>query len=211
MNKLSNSQGYFIVLEGIDGSGTSTQAELLQQYLLNENQKAVISPEPSDGKIGRLLREFLGTPPSFISDDLFEQQMAYLFASDRHYHLYNNTNGVKKLTGENTHVITTRYYFSSLAYNARNEAEFNFVWQLNSHFPPPDLLIYLDIPVDIALQRMCDRTHKEIYETKEKLTQVRENFKKIIEEYTYDYVVVDARETKEKVHKKIIDKILTLN
>lgn len=88
-------RGYFIVFEGIDGSGSSTQADLLHQYFLSQNQESVLSPEPSNGKIGKLLREFLANPPSFLSDDLFEQQMAYLFTADRHFHLYNNVDGVK--------------------------------------------------------------------------------------------------------------------
>ena len=196
-------RGYFIVFEGIDGSGSSTQANLLYQYFLSQNQNSVLSPEPSNGKIGKLLREFLAHPPEFLNEDLFEQQMAYLFTADRHFHLYNKIDGVQKLIADNIHVITTRYYFSSLAYNAKNEREFKFVADLNQHFPPPDLLIYLDIPVDIALQRICDRTLKEIYENKEKLTLVRNNFEKIISEYKYSYLKIDACQTPLEIHEEI--------
>lgn len=196
-------RGYFIVFEGIDGSGSTTQANLLYQFFLSQNQDAVLSPEPSNSKIGKLLREFLAHPPEFLNEDLFEQQMAYLFTADRHFHLYNKIDGVQKLVEDNVHVITTRYYFSSLAYNAKNETEYQFVAQLNQHFPPPDLLIYLDIPVDIALERIGDRTVKEIYENKDKLTLVRRNFEKIIREYKYPCLKVDACQPQEEIQEEI--------
>jgi dTMP kinase len=204
INKVQK-QGYFIVLEGIDGAGSTTQAELLQDYFLKNEEKVIISPEPSNGKIGKLLREFLANQNLFSHQDLYDQQMAYLFAADRHYHLYNNLDGVKKLTSENTHVITTRYYFSSLAYNAKTKKEFEFVSFLNQDFPPPDFLIYLDIPVDIALTRILDRAILETYETEEKLIQVKANFERILQDYPHKYLRIDATKTKEEIHQIIRD------
>lgn len=197
-------QGYFIVIEGIDGAGSSTQAELLKQYFLSKNQSAVISPEPTNGKIGKLLREFLAEQNYFNNQDNYDQQMAYLFAADRHYHLYNDVNGIFKLTRENTHVISTRYYFSSLAYNAKNEEEYNFIAQLNQKFPNPNLLVYLDITVEIALTRISDRPAKEVYENREKLTKVRQNFEKIINNYTDKLLIIDATQKPEIISQEII-------
>lgn len=202
MNK--EKQGYFIVIEGIDGAGSSTQAELLKQYFLSKNQSAVISPEPTNGKIGKLLREFLAEQNYFNNRDNYDQQMAYLFAADRHYHLYNDIDGIYKLTKENTHVISTRYYFSSLAYNGKNEEEYNFIAQLNQKFPNPDLLVYLDIPVEIALTRISDRPFKEVYENREKLTTVRQNFQKIIDNYTDKLLIIDATKKPEIISQEII-------
>ena len=207
INNQSEAKGYFIVFEGIDGSGSSTQAELLCQYFAQKKQQAILSPEPSSGKIGKLLREFLGSQNNFPNQDLFDQQMAYLFAADRHYHLYNNLDGVQKLINDNIHVITTRYYFSSLAYNAKNETEYQFVKLLNQQFPPPDLLIYFDIPVDIALERIKDRAIQEIYETREKLIKVRNNFLQLIDKYEYDYLKIDATKSKKEIHLEIINYI----
>lgn len=196
-------QGYFIVLEGIDGAGSTTQAELLAKYFIEKNEKVIVSPEPSSGKIGKLLREFLAHQNSFNNQDLYDQQMAYLFAADRHYHVYNNIDGVQKMLKENTNVITTRYYFSSLAYNAKTLKDFQFVSLLNQNFPPPHFLIYLDIPVDIALFRISHRHSLEIYETKEKLTQVKENFERILASYQHPYLKLDGTKTKEEIHQKI--------
>ncbi|RMF27248.1 MAG: dTMP kinase, partial [Cyanobacteria bacterium J083] len=75
----------FIVLEGIDGSGTTTQAKLLKEYFSYQNQAVIISPEPSNGPIGHLIREALQGRIFFTKNsDKFDEQMAYLFAADRH-------------------------------------------------------------------------------------------------------------------------------
>lgn len=194
----------FIVLEGIDGSGTSTQAEMLKNYFFSQHQKAVISPEPSNGKIGKLLREFLVNQDLFDSQAKFDEQMAYLFAADRFYHLYNNLDGVYKLIKQQTHVISTRYYFSSLAYNTKTQENFDFVWSLNHKFPQPDFLIYLDISVDLALARISDRPFKEIYETKTKLEQVKNNFDHIFSNYKGKILKLDGTKSKENIHQEII-------
>ncbi|WP_069790373.1 dTMP kinase [Cyanobacterium sp. IPPAS B-1200] len=201
------SKGLFIVFEGVDGAGSSTQAQMLRDYFTHRGQQSIVSPEPSAGPIGKLLRTFLAGKNDFNSQDLYDQQMAYLFAADRHYHLYNNVDGVYSLTKENIHVISTRYYFSSLAYNGKTEKDYDFVSILNQKFPPPDLVIYLDLPVNIALERMCDRPSKEIYETQEKLTKVRERFTEIFANYSHKILKIDARESKKKIHQTIVNDI----
>ncbi|MGK7955608.1 MAG: dTMP kinase, partial [Crocosphaera sp.] len=146
-------QSLFIVLEGIDKAGKTTQAELLKDYFTHQGDSAIISSEPTDGVIGKLIRKAMQTQVFMIQDKVkFDEQMAYLFAADRHYHLYNEVDGVYKLIQEDScHVIATRYYFSSLAYNSNNQEEFNFVYGLNQRFPNPDLVIYLEIPLNVAL------------------------------------------------------------
>jgi dTMP kinase len=197
----------FIVFEGIDGSGTSTQAKLLQEYFLNQGEKAVLSPEPSEGVIGRLIREIMQSNLISMEDtNKFDQQMAYLFAADRHYHLYNDYDGVFKLIQqEQTHVISTRYYFSSLAYNCNNPEEFAFVQQLNQHFPNPDLVIYIDIIPDISLERIKNRAITEVYEKQEKLIKVRNNFVDIFKQYKSECLQLDGSDTIENVHQSIIN------
>lgn len=211
----------FIVFEGIDGSGKTTQAELLKNSLITRNQQAVISPQPSNGTIGNLIRQALKqrivtdssrcggdlrTRVLFSKDrDLFDRQMAYLFAADRHDHLYNDIDGVFKLIANNYHVISTRYYFSSLAYNSNTVEQFEFVQKLNDHFPNPDLTIYLDIPVEVSLARLKNRSVREIYETKSKLTKVREAYQQIFSDYKGDAIVIDGTQDYYQVHKKIVE------
>ena len=198
----------FIVLEGIDGSGTSTQSELLKEYFISQGEKAVISPEPSSGIIGNLIRQALKKRILFTKDaDLFDEQMAYLFAADRHDHLYNDVDGVFKLINDGFHVISTRYYFSSLSYNCQTPEQFNFVSKLNHKFPNPDLAIYLDISPEVSLSRIKDRSLKEVYETKNKLSKVRKNYQNIFANYIDNLLIIDGTEDKTEISHKIISKI----
>ncbi len=205
----------FIVIEGIDGSGKTTQADRLLSYFQNRGEQALLSPEPTDGLIGKLIRASLQTDLFPYPDPQhFDAQMGYLFAADRHYHLYNPQTGVFAQLKQQCHVIATRYYFSSLAYNCHTEANWSFVSRLNQEFPNPDLLIYLDLPVDIALKRIGDRQRSqgeenpvECYEKAEKLTQVHQNYQRIFKDYADEQCWLDARLSADEIHQKIIEKI----
>lgn len=199
-------KGLFIVFEGIDGSGSSTQAALLKDYFLSQGKEAVLSPEPSEGIIGKLIRESLKKRILFTDDSQkFNEQMAYLFAADRHDHLYNKFDGVFKLINDGFNVITTRYYFSSLAYNGETPEEFEFISQLNRKFPNPDLVIYLDIPIEISLQRLQERSLKDIYENKEKLVKVKANYERIFKQYSGLIIKVDATNNLQYINQEIVN------
>ena len=196
----------FIVFEGIDSSGKTTQAELLKNYFLATEQQAVISPEPSNGIIGNLIRQALKQRIIFCEDrDLFNEQMAYLFAADRHDHLYNDVDGVFKLIENNYHVISTRYYFSSLAYNGDNAEQLDLIGKLNARFPNPDLTVYIDIPVEVSLARLQERSVREVYETKAKLTKVREQYQKIFQEYRGKAIAIEGTQEPEQIHQQIVN------
>ena len=203
-------QKLFIVFEGIDSSGKSTQAELLKTYFINRGEKSIISSEPSNGIIGNLIRQALKQRIFFTSDrHLFDEQMAYLFAADRHDHLYNDIDGVYKLIADNFNVISTRYYFSSLAYNCDTAEQFELVGKLNSKFPNPDLTIYLDLPVEISLSRLQERSLTEVYETKTKLTKVKQQYQQIFENYHGRAIAIDGTQDQQTIHQQIIDFIKT--
>jgi len=198
----------FIVFEGIDSSGKTTQAELLKNYFLDLKEKVVISPEPSNGIIGNLIRQALKQRIIFSKEpNLFDEQMAYLFAADRHDHLYNDIDGVFKLIQDNYHVISTRYYFSSLAYNCESVEQYNFIKKLNDRFPNPDLTIYIDIPIEVSLTRLQERSLQEIYETKTKLTKVREQYQKIFAEYDGNAIAIDGTQDQQQIHQQIVNRV----
>ncbi len=196
----------FIVLEGIDGAGTTTQANLLKDYFLSIGEGAIISPEPSSGPIGKFIREAMQKPALIAQTGRkYDEQMAYLFAADRHYHLYNEVDGVlKTIEKDDCHVISTRYYFSSLAYNCYTREQFDLVSLLNRRFPPPDVAIYLDVPVEVSWERIKQRTHLEIYENKEKLIKVKQNFDYIFACHRGNLLKLDGREEPREIHEKII-------
>jgi dTMP kinase len=194
----------FIVLEGIDGSGTSTQASLLREYLFRRDHKAVITSEPSSGPIGNLIREGMKRRVLFTHDEgLFDAQMAYLFAADRHDHLYNEVDGVFKLISDGYTVISTRYYFSSLAYHCNSPKDFEFVKRLNEKFPDPDLVIYIDNPVELSINRMSHRSFSDRYENEAKLIKVRDNYEQIFADYGGSLLRVSGAESVKDVHRRI--------
>ncbi len=196
----------FIVLEGIDSCGKSTQAELLKKHFISQGDRAEISPEPSNGIIGNLIRSTLKQRVFFTRDrQKFDEQMAYLFAADRHDHLYNDIDGVFKLINEGFYVITPRYYFSSLAYNASTPEQFNFVNKLNEKFPNPDLLIYLDIPVKTSLERLTNRSFQEVYENEIKLTKVKQIYQKILDNYRDISLIIDGTQEQQMIHQQIVE------
>ena len=131
--------------------------------------------------------------------------MAYLFAADRHDHLYNDIDGVFKLIASGFQVIVPRYYFSSLAYNSSTPEQFDFVSKLNEKFPNPDLLIYLDVPIKTSLDRLQERSLKEVYENEAKLTQVKEKYQQILDQYQDLSLIIDGTKDKQVIHQKIID------
>ena len=199
-------QKLFIVIEGIDCCGKTTQAELLKDYFTNNQEQVVISPEPSNGIIGNLIRQALKQRIVFNKDRvLFDEQMAYLFAADRHDHLYNEIDGVFKLIADNYHVISTRYYFSSLAYNCETADKFDFIKKLNDRFPHPDLTIYIDIPVEMSLARLQERSLKEVYETKNKLAKVKQQYQQIFAEYTGRAIAINGTKVPRQIHQEIVD------
>lgn len=196
----------FIVFEGIDGSGTSTQTNWLKNYFTAKGIKAVETCEPSNGPIGNLLRQALKKRVHFVNESQkFEEQMAYLFAADRYDHLYNDVDGVFKLIKDDFTVISTRYYFSSLAYHWNTAEDLEFIRSLNAKFPNPDLVIYIDISIEIGLDRIGDRSVKDIYENQEKLVRVRKNYQEIFRDYEGLTLQVDGTQGKDTVHQQIIN------
>lgn len=203
--------GKFIVFEGIDGSGTSTQAELLKNFLLDQGISAVTTTEPSSGPIGNMIREGFKKRVLFVENDkLFDEQMAYLFAADRHDHLYNEVDGIFALNNKKITTISTRYFFSSLVYHVSSEEEYQFIKTLNAKFPLPDLTIYIDNPIEISLQRISLRAHRDTYENKEKLIKVKNNYEKVFAEFNQNLLIVDGNDSIENIHKKITDKVKAL-
>ncbi|MFW5768677.1 MAG: dTMP kinase, partial [Spirochaetota bacterium] len=120
----------FIVLEGLDGSGTTTQAGLLKEKFDAAGLTGWITCEPSDGFIGKSIRKVLKKEVS-----LDPRSLALLFAADRNEHLYGEKGIVDRLTRVD-YVVSDRYVFSSLAYQS-GYSGFEYVARINAPFPLP--------------------------------------------------------------------------
>lgn len=195
----------FIVFEGLDGSGTSTQSRLLVKHLCEgRGARAHLTSEPSGGPIGQMIRSALSGRLQFSSDErVYDQQLAYLFAADRHDHLWNDTDGIMRLLERGTHVVSTRYFFSSFAYHCRTEAELAFVRSLNAKFADPDAVIFIDVGVDVSAGRLAERPHLDRYESVEKLHAVRAAYERSFERYSGPLLRVDGTEPADAVHARI--------
>ena len=140
----------FIVLEGIDGSGTTTQLDRIAAHLGARGRRVHATREPSTGPVGRLLREILlgghRLPDGAPADG---RAMALLFAADRRDHLRRE---IEPALAAGTDVVCDRYLLSSLAYQGE-EAERDWVAQLAREVRPADLTLLLDVPVAVAAAR----------------------------------------------------------
>ncbi len=166
----------FIVFEGIDGSGTSTQLKLLKQ----NNPDFEITAEPTSTETGKFLRRMLGG--EFKVD---EKTNAYLFAADRCQHLYGE-GGIIELTEKGKIVVSDRYFFSSMAYQSATCGT-ELPALLNSPFPLPQILFYFVINPEISLSRVTARNEKkEIYEKIELQRKIADMYEKVISSYEKD-------------------------
>jgi dTMP kinase len=146
----ARSRAVFIVLEGIDGSGTTTQLDRLTAHLQARGRRAHATREPSAGPVGRLLRELLlGQHPLPGGAPADGQAMALLFAADRRDHLRRE---IEPALDGGADVVSDRYLMSSLAYQAE-EADRTWVAELARGVRPADMTILLDVPVPVAAAR----------------------------------------------------------
>ena len=167
--------GKFIVFEGIDGSGKSTQIRLLAEKLRARGEKVYITAEPTESVSGGLLRDALCGVAKRTACE-----MAALFALDRIFHNVNPVNGIEKMLADGFYVICDRYYYSTLAYQG-NETDVEWVRQMNINCPEirrPDVCIFLDVSPETGLSRVQngERGFTEIYEKAETLKAVRTKY-----------------------------------
>lgn len=201
----------FIVFEGLDGSGTSTQANLLEKRLNQEGHRCHLTSEPSSGPVGQMIRQaFKGRLRFSQASDRFDQQMAHLFSADRFDHLYNEWDGVMPMLARGMTVISTRYFFSSYAYHCTRDEDWALVERLNRDFPNPDLLVYLRNPVDESVRRLQTRATLDSYETPDKLSQVSANYDRILDSYSGRKVVIDATLPPQDIHETIVQHLKEL-
>jgi len=176
----------FAVFEGGDGSGTTTQLSILSERL-KKNGKPCFFPtfEPTDGQIGKIIRAALTKKAP-----LAPQTLAMLFAADRNEHVHGR-DGILERANRGELVISDRYVLSSLVYQGI-ECGDELPSILNSRFPAPETLIFLDIEPEIALERMKNRASLEIYEYREFQVKAREKYKSLLGAYAAHGVRVET-------------------
>jgi len=177
-------KSYFIVLDGVDGAGSTTHGQLLKGFLENEGLKVHLTQEPSKSKIGMLLRVFLKNKEIPPTTD------ALLFAADRDIHFHNE---IEKKLKEGYIVISDRYIESSIVYQSTQSDKISVEWikKINKFVEPPDLTIIIDIDPKVALARKGDE-NVEKFENIKFLDQVRELYLTRAKEEGYEVVSSDG-------------------
>lgn len=189
----------FIVIEGLDGSGKTTQIRLLSQKLRELGRQVAETAEPTASATGGLVRDALSgfTPRTGA-------EIAALFMTDRVAHNVNPVNGINKMLTEGRDVICDRYYYSSLAYQG-SVTDPEWVFHINVDCPEirkPDLCVFLDLDDEACCRRMDQgRAFREIYENDNALMRIRRRYYEIFDRLKErdTICIVDADRTPEEV------------
>ena len=194
-----NQNGFFIVLDGIDGSGTTTHSQLLTGFLESKGLRVHITQEPSNNEIGLLLRKFLKDNKIPASTD------ALMFAADRDLHYRNE---IKKKLDEGYIVISDRYIESSIIYQSVQSDEITIDWvkNINKFAGMPDATIILDIEPQISLSRK-NQSDLEKFENTNFLEKVRNTYLKRAKEL--NYFVINTNDIIELAQQKIQNFIIS--
>lgn len=176
----------FIVLEGIDGSGTTTQAAMLAEKLRALGREVVLTREPTAGPVGRFLRLALAgklTDQEGAPTELDWSAMALLFSADRLDHLKRE---IDPALGRGAVVVSDRYDLSSLIYQSATcpdgEAVLPWLRSLNARARRPDLTLVLDVSADVAEERRRSRASEpEIFEKAELQRRLSQLYKRAAE------------------------------
>lgn len=167
----------FVVLEGLDGAGTTTQLQLIEEKLTELSIPHLCTFEPTDGTIGRVIRSILKGEIEAQAETI-----ALLYAADRHEHIYDPEEGLAAHLARGQVVVCDRYLFSSLAYQG-SICSFNRVLSLNNDFPLPRHLIFLDTPIALSQQRLGKRKKRELFDPRDLQPQVLAGYLKSFKLY----------------------------
>ena len=195
-------QGRFIVFEGIDGAGKSTQISMLKDRLQKNGRKVFVTAEPTQSVTGGILRDALSGNYSRSASEL-----AAMFLADRIFHNVNENCGIKQALEKGYDVICDRYYYSSLAYQGM-DSDLNWVMKMNIDCPDilkPDICIFLDLDAETSKRRIDDnRATVEIFENADMLERIRNKFFEVFNKLENENIhIVNAADSIDTIADKI--------
>lgn len=200
----------FIALEGIDGSGKSTQITMLKDYLDSRGRSVYLTREPSDLSIGKTIRRYL--TGELKADN---RVIAALFVADRLEHILDDREGLLRIKESGKDIICDRYYFSSYAYQS---VDMPMEWIINANSEAaallkPDATVFIDISPQKAMERInANRESAELFETEERLAATRDKYFEAFEKLrdSEQVIIVDGDGTPDEVHKRVVDAVAEL-
>jgi len=192
----NNNQGKFIVFEGLDGSGQSTQAELLRKFLIELGFEVVLTKEPTkDSQASREIRETLDKKIK-----ISPQKLQELFTQDRREHLANLIIPALKA---GKMVISDRYFFSTFAYGVFSGLELDWLMKINDEFLVPDLTFILKVKPETCVSRIEKRgISKTLFEETQKLSGVWKTYA-ILPDHIKNAYIIDGEKTIEEVFAQV--------
>ena len=199
---MSEQRGRFIVFEGIDGAGKTTQINLLAERLRAEGRRVMVTAEPTVSVTGGLLRDALGGISTRTAGE-----MAALFVLDRIFHNVNPVSGIEKMLADGVDVICDRYYYSSLAYQG-SLCDYEWVKHMNvgcAEIRRPDLCVFLDLAPKDAIARITARGEAtEIYEKEDTLSLFRDTFHRVFASLEDRVAIVNAAPAPEVIGAEVL-------
>ncbi len=217
--------GRFIVIEGIDGAGTSTQVKLLVEEFAGRGFRIKSTFEPTGGPVGLLIRDILEkriVPLRDVYKDEHGERdtLALLFTSDRMDHIYRE---IIPAINNGESVVSDRYYHSTCAYQMRDEEHLKWIVNMNSKAIVPDLTIFLDLEPEESIKRIQSREQKEddfsadegkdLYETLDQLKRIRASYMRVLDflhSKGENIMVFDGSSGIEDVHNCICSEVTKL-
>ncbi|MBI2140567.1 dTMP kinase [Candidatus Woesearchaeota archaeon] len=197
-------KGLFIVIDGIDGSGKSSIINFLAEFLADQGHNYEIwsTFEPTDGIYGRQIREMLVADKDSASN---ARLLLDLYIKDREEHL---TKGIlpflDKDFGGYPIVICDRYYYATMAYQGMQGIPLAEIAEKNKLFRKPDIAFFIDVPAEVALQRIMDsRGSQQKFEHLEFLQGLRDRFLELKEKLPDNIRIIDGAQAFEKVSAQV--------
>ncbi len=190
-----NKQGKFVVIEGLDGSGKSTQLKLLSGELTKLNQPCLITREPTGARVGKLIRRVLGGELELPLDAL-----QLLFVADRRDHLAKT---IEPALAAGKIVVCDRYFWSTIAYGT---LEFDKEWLLSLHryCRRPDLTIFINVSPVECLRRIQSRGEvKSIFEKRQELGKIQRSYEWLTKKFADSTIIVDGERKPEQISQEI--------
>jgi len=202
----NNSQGKFIVIEGLDGSGQTTQVKLLKEYLEGKGFDVVVTKEPTQpiqgsyfSSVAQDIRDVLDKVKT-IEAKTFQE----MFAQDRKEHLDNQ---IIPALEQGKWVVCDRYAFSSFAYGTAHGNDMDFLMSLNQNFLMPDYVFLLKVSPQTCMQRVVRRNEGiKFFEVEEKLANTWKQYEDVTKRFP-EIEIIDGEKSIKDVHKEIISKI----
>ena len=192
-------KGFFIVFEGVDGSGKTTQIEMLREFFIDKGYKVNLTKEPTEDSIGSLIWEYMKSKDRSLTPET----EALLFAADRLEH----GKWIKETLEKGEIVISDRYIHSSFAYQGAAGVELDWIRSLNRRAFKPDMVILLDINPDSSLERVSHRD-RTVFEENIYLKTVRELYLRFAG--FGEMIIIDASQDIDEVQREIREYIVTL-